>query len=74
MDSREKELNKVTSELEINFNIIKINKKIFNELTKLVPVIYQIKNDTIQNSFNTDELLANIISQQKKNVVNHLPD
>lgn len=74
MDSREKELKKVASELDINFNIIKINKKIFNELTKLVPVIYQIKNDTIQDSFNTDELMTNLISQKKKSVVNHLPD
>ena len=69
----EKELNKVASDLAINFNVIKINKKIFNELTKLVPVIYQIKNDTIQNSFNPSELLVNIISTEKKNYVRQIP-
>ncbi len=74
IDSMEKELKNVESDLHINFKVIKINKKTFNELTKLVPVIYQIKNDTIQNSFNTDELLVNLISQKKKNVANHLPD
>ena len=66
IDSMEKELNKVASELEINFKVIKINKKIFNELTKLVPVIYQIKNDTIQKKINPDELLANLIPPTKK--------
>ncbi len=73
IDSMEKELNKVASDLAINFNVIKINKKIFNELTKLVPVIYQIKNDTIQNSFNPSELLVNIISTEKKNYVRQIP-
>ena len=71
-DSMEKELKKIESDLSINFKVIKINKKLFNELTKLVPVIYQIKNDTIQNSLNIDELLRTIISQEENSYVNHV--
>ena len=70
-DSMEKELKKIESDLSINFKVIKINKKLFNELTKLVPVIYQIKNDTIQNSLSIEELLGTIISQEKNNYVKH---
>ena len=71
-DSMEKELKKIESDLSINFKVIKINKKLFNELTKLVPVIYQIKNDTIQNSLTIEELLGTILSQEKNNYVKHV--
>ena len=71
-DSMEKELKKIESDLSINFKVIKINKKLFNELTKLVPVIYQIKNDTIKNSLTIEELIRTIKSQEKNNYVNHV--
>ena len=74
LNSMDKEFKKMASDFDINFNIIKIDKTIFNKLTKIVPIIYQIKNDTIQNSFNPKDLLANIISPEKINLATHRPN
>ena len=71
-NSMDKEFNKMNLEFNINFKIIKIEKTLFNKLTKIVPVIYQIKNDTIQNCFNPKNLITNIISTDKLNLANHL--
>ncbi len=71
LNSMDKEFNKMTTEFNINFKIIKIENKLFSELTKIVPVIYQIKNDTIQNCFNPKKLLTNIISTEKLNLTTH---
>ncbi len=65
LKSKEEELKKVNADFEINFNIVKIDNKTFDEITKAVPVIFKIKNDTIQNIFNPKDLLANIISSEK---------
>ena len=73
LNSMETELKKLTSDFDINFTVIKIDKNIFNELTKIVPIIFKIKNDTIRNSFNPRNLLPNIISTEKVNFATHLP-
>ena len=55
---------------DVNFDVIKVNKKIFNEITKLVPVIYKINNDTIRNSLSLAELSSDLLSAESIGAVN----
>ena len=65
LDAREEEWKKVGAEFDINFEVIKVNKQIFNNITKLVPVIYKINNDTIRNTLNLGELSSNLLSEKE---------
>ncbi|MRX69328.1 hypothetical protein SAMN06265349_10618 [Flavobacterium resistens] len=48
---------KTQSELKINFPIITVDRKIFNEITLVVPVIFKIKNHKVENVLEVQELL-----------------
>ena len=58
--SMEQELKKLTKEFDFNFPVVKIDKNIYNELAKIVPMIYKIEDDTIRDSFYPDELKSKI--------------
>lgn len=55
--SKEEELKKISSNLKINFPIIIIDKKVFNSITILVPVVFKIENNTVKKVLKIKELL-----------------
>jgi uncharacterized membrane protein YphA (DoxX/SURF4 family) len=56
LESKAAEWEKLKSGYDIGFDIILVNRDVFNEITKKVPVVYEIRNDTIRNSFSPPEL------------------
>jgi thiol-disulfide isomerase/thioredoxin len=57
-NSKEAELKKIASELKINFPITTVDRKVFNDVTLLVPVIFKIKNNKVEQILEVKELLS----------------
>ncbi|KAF2514910.1 TlpA family protein disulfide reductase [Flavobacterium foetidum] len=56
-NSNRKELKKIKSELKINFPITTVDKKVFHNMTLIVPIIFKIKDNKIQEVLEVKELL-----------------
>ncbi len=61
LESKAAEWEILKSGYDIDFDIILVNRDVFNEITKIVPVVYEIRNDTIRNSLSPLELSKKLI-------------
>ena len=62
--SKTNEFKILSSEFDFNFSVIEIDESIFRNLGKIVPMIYEIDNDTIRDSFYPGDLKSKIISNK----------
>lgn len=56
MSGKEEELKQLMQEVPINFSIEKINREKLKKITKTVPVVLEINNDTIKKVYNKTSL------------------
>lgn len=64
---------KLKTEIEINFETQMVNTKVYKNLARNVPVIYEVMNDSITNTFSPKMLPLNMLSTRRINLSTHLP-